>query len=59
MKNVDWKSINRASEGAKKNQESKSPDWKEVLVEVIVKILTLGFYHIEKSKEKNNKNTFQ
>ena len=23
-------------------------DWKKVLFEVIVKILTLGFYHIEK-----------
>ena len=34
-----------------KKQESKSADWKKVLVEVIVKILTLGFYHIEKHRK--------
>ena len=36
-----------------KNSESKSenPDWKEVLIEIIIKILTLGFYHIEKHKK--------
>ena len=27
-----------------------SPDWKQVVLEIIVKILTLGFYHIEKHK---------
>ncbi len=26
-------------------------DWKQVLIEVIIKILTLGFYHIEKHKK--------
>ena len=31
--------------------KEKSPDWKEVLVEIIVKILTLGFYHIEKHRK--------
>ena len=30
------------------NQEQ--PDWKEVLFEVILKILTLGFYHVKKHK---------
>ena len=25
-------------------------DWKQVVLEIIVKILTLGFYHIEKHK---------
>ena len=35
-----------------KNVESKSSDWKEVLVDIILKILTLGFYHIEKHKNK-------
>ena len=29
------------------------PDWTKVLFEIIVKILTLGFYHIE--KHKNNR----
>ena len=39
-----------------KNVESKSSnekqDWTKVLFEVIMKILTLGFYHIEKHKNK-------
>ena len=25
-------------------------DWKKVVLEIVVKILTLGFYHIEKHK---------
>jgi len=37
-------------------QESSSVDqkndWTKVLFEVIMKILTLGFYHIEKHKQK-------
>ena len=28
-----------------------SKDWKTVLIEIILKILTLGFYHIEKHKK--------
>lgn len=28
-----------------------SPDWKQVVLEIIVKILTLGFYHIDKHKK--------
>ena len=28
-----------------------SNDWTKVLFEVIIKILTLGFYHIEKHKK--------
>ena len=28
----------------------RSTDWKQVVLEIIVKILTLGFYHIEKHK---------
>ena len=38
-----------------KKQESssaeQSKDWKTVLIEIILKILTLGFYHIEKHKK--------
>ena len=30
---------------------TEKPDWKKVLIEVIVKILTLGFYHIEKHRK--------
>ena len=32
-------------------QESEEKDWVKVLFEVILKILTLGFYHIEKHKQ--------
>ena len=37
-----------------KNLKSESPenDWTKVLFEVILKILTLGFYHIEKHRGK-------
>ena len=30
--------------------EDEEKDWTKVLFEVIIKILTLGFYHIEKHK---------
>ena len=33
-----------------KNEDQKM-DWTKVLFEVILKILTLGFYHIEKHKQ--------
>ncbi len=32
--------------------ENQQNDWLTVLFEVIIKILTLGFYHIEKHKKK-------
>ena len=31
--------------------ESEEKDWVKVLYEVILKILTLGFYHVEKHRE--------
>ena len=31
--------------------EEEKQDWTKVLFEVIMKILTLGFYHIEKHKK--------
>ncbi len=34
-------------------QESNSLDWKEVLLEIIIKILTLGFYHLERHRSNN------
>ena len=35
-----------------KNQtENEEKDWKQVLIEILIKILTLGFYHIEKHKK--------
>ena len=32
--------------------ENENINWTKVLFEVIMKILTLGFYHIEKHKQK-------
>ena len=32
------------------NTEQKK-DWKEVLVDIILKIITLGLYHIDKHKQ--------
>ena len=32
-------------------EESQEKDWVKVLYEVILKILTLGFYHIEKHRK--------
>ena len=31
--------------------ENQEHDWTKVLFEVIIKIFTLGFYHIEKHKQ--------
>ena len=31
-------------------QNDEKPDWTKVLFEIIIKILTLGFYHIKKHK---------
>ena len=36
------------SPSARSNEQQ--TDWKEVLFEVVIKILTLGFYHIKKHK---------
>jgi len=35
----------------KTENEDQNKDWTKVLFEVILKILTLGFYHIEKHKK--------
>ena len=32
-------------------QENEEKDWVKVLYEVILKILTLGFYHVEKHRK--------
>jgi hypothetical protein len=50
MKKSDLKSVVPLNEGAK-NSAEQSNDWKTVLIEIILKILTLGFYHIEKHKK--------
>ena len=51
MKKQESKLFNRNPEGVEKNLSSNSPDWKEVLVDIILKILTLGLYHVEKHKK--------
>lgn len=33
------------------SNEKQETDWTKVLFEVIMKILTLGFYHIEKNRK--------
>ena len=43
--------INRALGAKKQETENESKDWVKVLYEVILKILTLGFYHIEKHRK--------
>ena len=35
-------------------KEQQTPDWKEVLIDIILKILTLGFYQIEKHTQKKD-----
>jgi len=35
----------------KQETENESKDWVKVLYEIILKILTLGFYHIEKHRK--------
>jgi len=40
--------VNRAL--VAKKTESEEKDWVKVLFEIIIKILTLGFYHVEKHK---------
>ena len=30
--------------------EEKKQDWKEVIVNIIIKIITLGLYHVEKHR---------
>ena len=42
------KEVNRALVAKKTENEEK--DWTKVLFEVIIKILTLGFYHVEKHR---------
>ena len=42
--------VNRAL--AAKKTENEEKDWVKVLYEVILKILTLGFYHVEKHRKK-------
>ena len=40
----------KTSESPSARNDEKQKDWKEVLFEIIIKIITLGFYHIKKHK---------
>jgi hypothetical protein len=40
----------KTSDSPSAQSNEQQPDWKEVLFEVVIKILTLGFYHIKKHK---------
>ena len=33
--------------------EEQKQDWKEVVVEIILKIITLGLYHVEKHRSRD------
>ena len=33
------------------NQEPDERDWKKVVIDIILKIITLGLYHVEKHKK--------
>ena len=45
-----WRSVTTLTITAMK-QESEEQSWTKVLLEIIIKILTLGFYHIEKHRK--------
>ena len=32
------------------SSESQSKDWKQIVVEIVLKIITLGLYHVEKHR---------
>lgn len=52
---TDSENGNAGCSKSKKNKDMKTEDeekdWTKVLFEVIIKILTLGFYHIEKHRK--------
>ena len=48
---TDYKSITKMTNSTSKSK--KNSDWREVLIEVIITILTLGFSHIRKHQDGN------
>ena len=44
--------MNQLKSRLKMKTENEERDWTKVLYEVILKILTLGFYHVEKNRKK-------
>ena len=41
----------KTSDSPSAQSNERQPDWTDVLIEVILKILTLGFYHVKKHKQ--------
>ena len=35
------------------NSESQSKDWKKVVIDIIIQIITLGLYHVEKRNKQS------
>ena len=44
--------MNPLKSQSKMKTEEQKQDWKEVVVEIILKIITLGLYHVEKHSKK-------
>ena len=44
--------MNPLKSQSKMKTEEQKQDWKEVLVDIILKIITLGLYHVEKHSKK-------
>ena len=44
--------MNQLKLQSKMKTEEQKQDWKEVLVDIILKIITLGLYHVEKHSKK-------
>ncbi len=42
--------MNQMNQSKSPSQEPENTSWTKVLFEIIIKILTLGFYHIEKHR---------
>ena len=40
----------KTSDSPSAQTNEQKPDWTDVLFEIILKILTLGFYHVKKHK---------
>ena len=38
---------------SKSETNDDSKDWKKVLIDIIVKIITLGLYHVEKNRKQS------
>ena len=44
--------MNQMNQSKSPSQEPENTSWMKVLFEIIIKVLTFGFYHIEKHQKK-------